>query len=71
MVPIIIFWLVSGILAHGIAFAYFQREYESISKMNYWSDFVYSSVIGLVFGPIALLLHLKLFKYLKHGIKFY
>lgn len=63
-------WIISGILSYGIGFAYSQRHYPSVAKEEYKHDLIYALLVGLVFGPVGLVMELLLKQY-KHGLKFW
>ena len=71
---LILIWLMCAVLAHGLMFAYFQREYDMFGDMYYWSDMAWISCISMLGGPAALLgmlLFLCTAGNFKHGFKFY
>jgi len=51
---VFICWVICGVLAYGLSFAYFQRNWPSIAEQEYYSDMLFSIFIG-VLGPIGLL----------------
>lgn len=64
---IIIAWLIPGVIAHGLSFAYFQRKYPRIAKNDYWKDLVLG-VLMIGLGPCNLVswlifINKDLFKY--------
>ncbi len=54
MIIFIIIWLICGILAFGLDFAYWQRAYPTLAKLNYKRD-LFHAFIAFLFGPIGLL----------------
>ena len=49
-------WILCGILAAGISFAYWQGAYSFRSKENKLLDLIFSLTWGLLFGPIFLII---------------
>lgn len=46
-------WVVCGVLDYGISFAYFQRNWPTLSEKNYYKDMRHSAIMALA-GPCAL-----------------
>lgn len=63
-----IVWLVCGIFAYAITFAYYQREYAAIAKLTYRNDLLFAIFIGMT-GPFGLLVSLFGSKFVHHGLK--
>lgn len=51
---IVVFWVVCGILAYGLNFAYFQKHYPTIAAESYEADKRDSIIISFA-GPIGLI----------------
>ena len=67
LIPLAVFWVCCGLLAHGTAYAYLQREFPSIAKEMEEEDFRTGVAMGLC-GPLALIV-LWLTDAFKHGQK--
>ena len=65
---VIIIWLVFGFIASGFAYGYLQKEYSTIAKETRLGDKLFAIILGVIFGPLFLLMMLLLGKY-KHGWK--
>lgn len=63
----IIIWVICGILAYGLTFAYFQREFSVSSGVDYFIYCGVATYMGIL-GPIGLIIHLTLGN-CKHGFK--
>ncbi len=50
---VLLVWLICGILAYGLTFAYFQRQYPTLAETEYESDFRFALSAGMA-GPIGL-----------------
>lgn len=64
------FYLLCGILAYGILFAYQQVKYELKAKSYYDVDRWVSIMFGLL-GPLGLLIVLFITGFAKYGVKFW
>lgn len=67
LIAIIAIWIVCGILAYGLTFAYFQREFPLSSDTGYCGDCGVALLMCLL-GLIGLIIHLVLGN-CKHGFK--
>ena len=63
MVFVVLFWLLGSIISYGISFSYWQGEFPTIAKDDYYRDLRFSLFYGLVFGPFGAIGHV-----LQHGI---
>ena len=63
-------WIVSGVLAYGIDFAYFQRQFPHIAKEDYLQDMAYAMLWGLG-GALTMSIGFFLSGFAKHGLKFW
>ena len=67
-------YIASGVLAHGLNVAYFQRRWPTIAKTYLRADFRDGVFVGL-FGPIGLtftILHLFIHReFFSHGLMFF
>ena len=70
LVLLIVFmvYVLCGVLAYGISFAFYQNKYPGRSKQGYRADKIHSILVGCtgVFGFVAVLAVLGV----KYGIKF-
>lgn len=55
MLDTVIIWIASAALAHGLAYAYFQRAYAIIARRWVWRTFWTTVIPAVVFGPFALI----------------
>lgn len=62
-------WGAAGVVAAGLTFAYFQREWPELAARDYESDRMRAWATAVVFGPCALLAALTTMG-TKHGLKF-
>lgn len=69
MFILFIIWLVGAVLAYGMSFAAFQKEYPKSSKADYWKDLTISIFTGLLSWIIVIFLILD-GTFAKYGIKF-
>lgn len=54
-------WIICAVLSHGILFAWCQRHPPKyLAEQNYRQDIICSIVIGLLLGPIALVIIIAL-----------
>ena len=68
LVGLAIAWVVCGVLAYGLDFAYFQRKYSPIADECYKKDRRNAVIVGFG-GPIALLMTLACGG-IEYGFKF-
>lgn len=62
-------YILSGAIAHGLVFGYFQNTYPSLAEKNYNSDFLLSFTMGML-GPIGLISAvISVFNLSIHGYK--
>lgn len=54
---VIIVWIICGILAYSLTFAYFQREFPLSSDTGYYGDCIIAIFIGIL-GLFGLIIHL-------------
>ena len=73
---LIIVYIIGAILMYGLEFAYWQREYATISHYYYIQDLLVSILFGILF-PVSfiafILFNMRKFgftKIFKHGLKF-
>lgn len=64
----IIFWIACGVLAYGITYGYFQREFPTIAYESQKDDSAMALVFGAL-GPFGVLLSFVLSGFAKHGLK--
>lgn len=64
---VITIWLICGLGAAGLYFAYFQGEYPNSAKDDYRKDLADGFLFGLIFGPIALLVGFFRSGFAQHG----
>lgn len=62
-------WIVCGAFAYAICFADRQKSYSSIAEKDYRTDMSFAISIGLLFGPIALIVILFQTGFAQHGLK--
>jgi len=68
IILILFCWVICGILNYGLLFAYLQKEYPTIAKMDYVEDRRGALIVSL-FGPIALIV-VTMMDGNKHGFKY-
>ena len=66
----IIFHIMCGVLQAGINFAYFQGKYPTLAEEGYRSDLGFAYGLGLLFGPLALLVSVFMSGFAQYGVKF-
>ena len=62
-------WTVLGLLAYGLSFAYWQREFPTLAKRDRAADKRKSLILALA-GPVGLVVILIYSGDGKHGVKF-
>lgn len=68
---IILVWIVCGILAYGITYGYFHREYPLINhEKDIKRTTFFISIVQAMAGPIGLVVSIFSSKFIKHGMKF-
>lgn len=65
-----IIWLLSGILSHGMDFAYYQRKYPEVSESNYRIQIILSLTTNIITGLLGLTISI-IGKNYKYGLKFW
>lgn len=60
------FWVLCGVFAYGLNFAYFQRKYPELARVNYFDDLL-QAFFSFMLGPISLLVEIK--NYEGYGLK--
>lgn len=60
-------WLICGILAYGLTFAYFQRRWPTLAEEGYWSDFSLALLMGAI-GPFGIGMNLLMGR-VRYGFK--
>jgi len=53
IISICLFWIVCGVFAFGLTFAYFQRKYPSTAEERYRVDLCFALALA-IFGPLGL-----------------
>ena len=66
---IITIWVICGILAYGISFAHWQREYPTLAESSYREDMGFS-ILWIPLGPLGLIITYFLSGFAEHGLKF-
>ena len=67
LVLIIIGWIICGVIGAGIWVAYFQREYPSLASGDYRADLIIALGVGLLGGPLDIVVGLLMSGFCKHG----
>jgi hypothetical protein len=70
MKTLIAIWILCGVLAYGICFAYAQREWPALAEVWRRED-IGASFYAALCGPLGLLAVLITTGFAKHGLKFY
>jgi hypothetical protein len=65
VIAIAIGWIVCGVLSAGIDVAYFQQKFPSLA--SYRKDLGFALLMGLIFGPIALMVSFFTSGFCEHG----
>jgi len=65
----IIFHLICAALFAGIFFAYFQAKFPSIAEEGRREDLGCAWGMGLLFGPVALIVGIFMSGFMEHGVR--
>jgi len=70
IILLVITWVVCGILAYGLSFAYWQGQYSILAQRHYRGDMLISILLGLT-GIAGVVVAIVGSRFAKHGLKFY
>lgn len=60
-------WLICGIVAYGLTFAFFQKKWPTLAEETYWSDFRLALLVGII-GPFGIAMNVVMGN-VRHGFK--
>jgi hypothetical protein len=67
LVLILLIWVICGAAAAGALYSYYQDEWPNISQETWRSDFKFCVTMGLMAGPITLVVGTIYTNFWKHG----